>query len=321
MKVLIISHESDLDGLFSAAIGLIRYPQAQTIFLGYGRESFEALHHFVHKFSVSFFSEKEKGLIIICDLALNDDSTLIHLCKGAFAEAKSAGSSILWLDHHPWADSAKAAIDPFVEIILDETGNRCASELVYEKLLSGNELAYKLGSMAHSMDFFSNDQYLPPIAELIIYYHNSPCRYVKLSSLAEKVSRGILWDVDMQNEYALYCRLQEKAKDEAYQTLQLKQIGGRFRAAFIQTSPYIQNSLFAHEVFKKTNSDLVMLYGKDNKVSIRRNNNMISCRRIAQSMSEGGGHEFAAGARFRSDPTDQNGITKELEEAILKSLV
>jgi oligoribonuclease NrnB/cAMP/cGMP phosphodiesterase (DHH superfamily) len=321
MKVLIVSHESDLDGLFSAAIGLIRYPQARTLFLGYGKESLEALQHFIHKFSVSSFSEKEEGLIIICDLALNDDRSLIQLCKGAFTEAKNSGSSILWLDHHPWADSAKAAIEPFVEIILDKTGNRCASEIVYEKFLLGNELAYRLGSMAHSMDFFSNDQYLPPLAELIIYYHNSPYKYVKLSSLAEKVSRGILWDVDMQNEYALYCRLQAKAKDEAYQTMQLKQIGGRFRAAFIQTSPYIQSSLFAHEVFGKTNSDLVMLYGKDNKVSIRRNNNMISCRRIAQRLSEGGGHDFAAGARFRSDPTNRNEITNELEEAILKSLV
>jgi oligoribonuclease NrnB/cAMP/cGMP phosphodiesterase (DHH superfamily) len=320
MKVLIVSHESDLDGLFSAAIGLIRYPQARTLFLGYGRESLETLQPFVRKFSVSF-SEKEEGLIIVCDLALNDDRSLIHLCRGAFAEAKSYGSSIIWLDHHPWADSVKAAIEPFVEFILDETGNRCASELVYEKFLLGNELAHRLGNMAHSMDFFSNDQYLPPIAELITYYHNSRYRYVKLSSLAEKVSRGILWDVDMQNEYALYCRMQTKAKDEAYQTMQLIQIGGKFRAAFIQTSPYIQSSLFAHEVFEKTKSDLVMLYGKDNKVSIRRNNNMISCRRIAQKLSEGGGHDFAAGARFRSDPTNRNEITNELEEAILNSLM
>ena len=34
MKVIIFSHESDLDGLYSAAIGLMRYPQAMTVFLG-----------------------------------------------------------------------------------------------------------------------------------------------------------------------------------------------------------------------------------------------------------------------------------------------
>ena len=48
---------------------------------------------------------------------------------------------------------------------------------------------------------------------------------------------------------------------------------------------------------------------------------MISCRRIAQCLSDGGGHDFAAGARFKSDPTDRNEITKELEEAVLKSFM
>ena len=33
MKVLLISHELDLEGLVSAAIALVRYPQAKTVFL------------------------------------------------------------------------------------------------------------------------------------------------------------------------------------------------------------------------------------------------------------------------------------------------
>jgi hypothetical protein len=32
--------------------------------------------------------------------------------------------------------------------------SRCAAELVYGRFLLGNELANKLASMAHSMDFF-----------------------------------------------------------------------------------------------------------------------------------------------------------------------
>ncbi|HYY67927.1 MAG TPA: hypothetical protein VE572_06240 [Nitrososphaeraceae archaeon] len=323
MKVLLISHESDLDGLVSAAIGLVRYPQAKTVFLGNKKESFEALAHFVYLFNVSSISlsSQEKGIIIICDLALIEDESLINLCKDAFSESKKAGFHIVWLDHHPWSEAAKLAIDPFVETMFDETGNRCAAELVYGKFLLGNELANKLASMAHSMDFLTNDQYLTPISELIVYYHNNYGRYERLSSLATKVSRGILWDIDMQNDYAIYSQIQKKAKVEAFQTIQFRQIDGRFKAAFIQSSPYIQNSLFAQEVFEKTHSDVVILYSSDNRVSIRRNNNLISCRRIAQNLSEGGGHEFAAGARFKSNPLNRNEIIGELEEAILKSLV
>jgi len=40
MKVILFSHESDVDGIFSASIGLIRYPQANTFFLDYTKESF-----------------------------------------------------------------------------------------------------------------------------------------------------------------------------------------------------------------------------------------------------------------------------------------
>ena len=54
---------------------------------------------------------------------------------------------------------------------------------------------------------------------------------------------------------------------------------------------------------------------------IRLNNSLISCRRIAQNLPEGWGHEFAAGARFKSNPLNRNEIIKELEEAVLKSVV
>jgi uncharacterized protein len=307
-----------MDGLFSAAIGLLRYPQARTVFLGYGKESFEIMGDFSNMLCGSSTSSEKR--IIICDLGLNEDKSLIDLCKGFISKAKHAGCDIDWLDHHPWAESAVDAIKPFVEFTLDKTGTKCAAELMYDKLLVGNEHAAKLASMAHTMDFFTNDQYLTPISELIVYYRNSPIPFEKLSSLAVKVSRGILWDMEMQNDYAMYSQIQEKAKRVAYQTIQFKEIDGRFKTAFIQSSPYIQNSLFAHEVFEKTKSDIVVLYGTDGKVSIRRNNTQVSCRRIAENLPEGGGHDFAAGAKYNSDPSKPQAIIKELEAAISKSL-
>lgn len=319
MEVLIFSHESDMDGLFSAAIGLIRYPQARTVFLGYGKESFETMGHFANTFSASS-PTSEKRIIIICDLGLNEDQSLIDLCIGFFSKAKSDGCDIFWLDHHPWADKSVDAIKPFVEVTLDKTGTKCAAELMYDKLLVGNELAAKLASMAHAMDFFTNDQYLTPISELIVYYRNSSIPFEKLSFLAAKVSKGILWDMEMQNDYATYSQIQAKAKREAYQTIQFKEIDGRFKTAFIQSSRYIQNSLFAHDVFEKTKTDIVVLYGTDGKVSIRRNNTQVSCRRIAENLPEGGGHDFAAGAKYNSDPSKPEVIIRELEAAILKSL-
>jgi oligoribonuclease NrnB/cAMP/cGMP phosphodiesterase (DHH superfamily) len=318
MNVLIFSHESDLDGLLSAAIGLIRYPQARTIFLGNGTETFRTIAYFVSRLAISS-PRRDKGLIIICDLALSNDASSISLCKSSFSDARNAGFEIVWLDHHPWPDSSRASIQPYAELKLDITQSKCAAELMYEKFLHGNESAFTLASMAHSMDFFKRELYLTPLSELIVYYLSSADRYDRMSSLAAKVSRGILWDLEMQKDYTSYAQLRDKAKAESFQTLEVRRFGDKLKAAILRSSPYIQNSLFAHEIFEKTGSDVVMLYGPDNKVSIRRNNDQISCRNIALNFPEGGGHDFAAGAKFRSAIGDHDQLVRELEEALSKA--
>jgi len=317
MNVIIFSHESDLDGVFSAAIGLIRYPQARTVFFGYGIESFRRMSSFIYSFTNSHLTKN--SLVIISDLALNDDNQLIDLCKDSFSKAKEMGCRIIWVDHHPWPERAMHAITPFIEPIIDTSGRKCAAELMYENFLSGNSLAAKLASIARSMDFFTKDQYLTPISELIIYYHNLPGPYERLSLLARKVSRGVLWDTEMQIDYSEYIKIRDTEKLEAWQSMQIKEIKGGFRVAFIKSSSFLQKSLFSEEVFEKTNSDIVIFYSSEGKVSIRRNNALLSCRRIAANLPEGGGHEFAAGARLLSDPSNLEAVIEELQEAVVNS--
>lgn len=315
-KVIIFSHESDLDGLYSAAIGLMRYPQAMTVFLGYGAENFSKLGNFIY--SAARYSPSECGQIVIADLGLNDE--LIETCRKVFSDAVLKGWKIMWVDHHPWSQQAIEAVKPFVEIVLDASGRKCAADLMYETLLPGNILAAKLASMAHTMDFFTKDQYLTPISELIRYYQTFPDFYYRLSNLAEKSAKGILWDVEMQSDYNSYVRLRDEAKAQVFASLQIRQVG-RFKVAYVQSSPYLQNSLFSEEVFANTNADLVMFYSTKGKVSIRRNNDLISCRSIAANLSEGGGHDYASGATFKSDPSDTAAVVLELEAAVTKALV
>jgi len=316
MKVIIFSHESDLDGLFSAAIGLIRYPQARLVFLNYGAESFIRMRGFIES---ATRSSQETGMIVITDLGLNSDPILIDTCKETFAIAKKKNWKVVWFDHHPWPGNAIEGIEPYVELVLDSDGSKCAAELIYEKLLAGHHLAEKLASLARTMDFFTNDQYLTPTSELIRYYHNFPDRYTRLTELAEKSSRGVLWDIQMQIEYNEYVILRDDAKKHVLSTMQIREIRD-IKAAFIQSSPFIQNSLFSEEVFKKTGVDLAIFYGTDGRVSIRRNNNKISCNDIAANLPQGGGHVFAAGATYRSVPNHIESIISELEQAVLTTL-
>src|SRR5215216_3441367 len=317
MKAIIFSHESDLDGLYSAAIGLMRYPQAITVFLGYGAENFNKLGNFIYSATHHQYSSECGGQMVIADLGLNDD--LIEICRQTFSDSTLNGWKIMWVDHHPWSQQAIEAIKPFVQIVLDASGKKCAADLMYETLLPGNSLAAKLASMAHTMDFFTKDQYLTPISELIRYYQTFPDFYYRLSDLAVKSARGILWDVEMQNDYTNYVHLRDEAKAQVFASLQIRE-AGRFKVAYAQSSPYLQGSLFSEEVFAKTNTDVMMLYSTKGKVSIRRNNDAISCRSIAANLSDGGGHDYAAGATFQSDPSDTAAVLSELQAAVGKAL-
>jgi oligoribonuclease NrnB/cAMP/cGMP phosphodiesterase (DHH superfamily) len=313
-KVFIFSHESDLDGLYSAAIGLLRYPQATTVFLGYGKENFNKMWNFLY--SATHYST-ERGIVIISDIGLNDD--LVELCKQMFSDAVKNGWKIMWIDHHPWSQHAIDSVKPFVEITLDASGNKCASDLMHDVFLPGHQLAAKLASMAHTIDFFTKDQYLTPISELIRYYQTFPDFYTRLSELARKSCHGILWDVEMQSDYNDYVKLRDEAKTQVFSTMQVRSIGN-FKVAYVQSSPYLQNSLFSEEIFAKTNGDLVIFYSSKGKVSIRRNNDAISCRNVAVNLPEGGGHAYAAGATFKSDPSDIKAVISELESAVIKAI-
>jgi oligoribonuclease NrnB/cAMP/cGMP phosphodiesterase (DHH superfamily) len=315
MKVIIFSHESDLDGLYSAAIGLMRYPQATTVFLGYGAENFSKLGNFIY--SATRYSPSECGQIVIADLGLNDD--LIETCRKTFSDAVLKGWKVMWVDHHPWSQQAIEEVKPFVDIVLDASGRKCAADLMYETLLPDNILAAKLASMAHTMDFFTRDQYLTPISELIRYYQTFPDFYYRLSNLAVKSAKGILWDVEMQSDYNSYVHLRDEAKSQVFASLQIRQVG-KFKVAYVPSSPYLQISLFSEEVFANTKADLAMFYSIKGKVSIRRNNDSISCRMVAANLPEGGGHDYAAGARFKSDPLDTAAVILELQEAVTKAL-
>jgi uncharacterized protein len=314
MRVIIFSHESDVDGLFSAAIGLIRYPQARTIFLGYGIENFNKMGDFVYS-AVS--PNKEGGIFIISDLGLNDN--LIDLCKNIFSNAKKNGWQTIWVDHHLWSQKAIDTLKPYVELVINSSDQKCAADLMYETFLPGNNTAAKLSSIAHTVDFFTKDQYLTPISELIRYYHNFSNFYDRLSNLAQKSATGILWDVEMQDQYNKYVRLRDDAKQQVLSTMRIKQLKD-LKVAFVQSSPFIQTSLFSEEVFQKTQADLAMFYSSEGKVSIRRNNEKIACSDISANLYEGGGHKFAAGAILRSNPTDVEAVIHELEVAILDAI-
>ena len=319
MNVIIVSHESDVDGVFSASIVLMRYPQAKTLFTSYGKENFSRISDLIYR---EINAVSGPGLLVFCDLGLNEE--IISLISEIFGFVCSNSWSIVWVDHHPWTPEALGLFSgnghDQRELIHDSTGKKCASELVYEFLLKDNHMAKGLALMAHASDFLLKDQFLPPLPELIIYYRTLPDFYSRLTWLSRKISRGILWDTEMQEEYINYSKLRDKSKVNAWKELREIELSNGIKIAVVPTGPYIQSSLFSEEIFEKNSFDIIFFLTKDGKVSIRRKNLILNCNDIALELLEGGGHNYAAGGKIRSDPEDINSVITELIEAVENSL-
>jgi oligoribonuclease NrnB/cAMP/cGMP phosphodiesterase (DHH superfamily) len=294
----------------------MRYPQASTYFLSYGTESFGKLAKYLQTI---ISSTKMAGIVLISDLGMNDDSNLVEICSKIFDYLEQNNWKATWIDHHPWPINVVNTFARRIELVLDDSGNKCAADLMYGYLLKDNVVAAKLASMAHAMDFFTKEEYLTPVAELIRYYSNFEDFYERLTKLARKASEGILWDIEMGIEYSHYVNLRDYEKKESISSMKIKDVDG-IKVVFVKSSRNIQNSLFADELFSLTKADIVMLYNSKGDVSIRRNNDSIACNQIASNLSNGGGHQFAAGASFRSNPLDVDAVISELEVAIRASL-
>ncbi len=319
MNVIIVSHESDVDGVFSSSIVLMRYPQAKILFTSYGRENFERISELIYR---EIIEKAGHGLLVFCDLGLNKE--ILPLMSEVFEFVRSNNWSIIWLDHHPWTDQALELFGKDIvedrKLILDTSGDKCASELVYEFFLKGNIIAKDLAMIAHTSDFLIKDQFLPPLSELIVYYKTFPNFYPRLTNLSLKISKGTLWDTEMQDEYRIFSSLRDESKTESWKKLRELNLENGIRMMVIPAGPYIQTSLFSEEIFQKTNADIIFFLTKDGKVSIRRSNPILKCNDIAAELLEGGGHKYAAGGRVRSDPLDMNLVIIELKNAVENSL-
>ena len=290
----------------------MRYPQSKLVFSSYGKDNFLRISDLIYKEVVS---SQGKGLVIFTDLGLNDES--ISPISDTFSFLMSNSWSVLWIDHHPWSECALNLFDKnkALQLVLDRGGNKCASELMYEQLLNGNDRAKQLASIAHTSDYLLKDQDIPPLPELIVYYRTLSNFYSKLTVLAKRISDGILWDTEMQADYNTYVNLRNEAKSISLKLVRIQKLSDGLNMAVVPVSSYIQTSLFSEEIFQKTKADVAFFFNKEAKVGIRRNNPIIECNKIADELIEGGGHEYAAGGKMKSEPGRIDEVLKELENA------
>ena len=135
MRVLICSHEADIDGIYSASVALMKYPGAKISFYNYGLDNFRKMFDYVKNES----KKSKKGLAIISDLGINDEDTA-DLALESIQYLNQRQWTVLWVDHHPWQRESLVSLRKIGKLYHDSSGRKCSTEIMYEKVMQNNKM-------------------------------------------------------------------------------------------------------------------------------------------------------------------------------------
>ena len=317
---LIFSHEQDVDGLFSAAVLRMVYPQSEVILTNYGFQNMLSVKNKI----LSFTRSHDIGTIIISDIGVNYESYLP--VYEALNASKQAGFSNIWIDHHVWPEGMREKFSPICEMVLcseTEIGanelKKCATELCIERFTPAVAHAKTLGSIAHRTDFPESAKFpLPPLTGLISYYLGKRELNHKLYSvILDNISSGILWNTEMQEDMIEASRLIDESITKSIRSMVVKEFHFKalatiepvrnIKVAISKADSFVSRSLLLGKIIDESEVDLAVAYTADGKLSIRRRHDLperglqIDCSKVAARFREGGGHPAAAGGFLRTN--------------------
>ncbi len=287
-KAVVFSHRRDIDGIASASI-IVRFEQVSKIYLlDYGLEYFKAVE--------KILSKLEPCKIFISDLGL--PNSLLSVVSPVLRMALERGFKILWFDHHIWPKESLSMVER-MGIDLEMQIGVSAAEIV-SQYYGGDLIADMLASLAHEGDY-------PPVkrkvawllSHLINYYHYADIHIESpaLLHLISKLSKGILWDAEMQACMDKQTPIIRKAYDEALKNhFKVRVSGYVFTISRFDTC--IPPVLGAWRLLKHSDSDLAIGYYDNGEIiSIRDRDVNVDCNRLAMRFN-GGGHTHLAGGRL-----------------------
>ncbi|HKR73269.1 MAG TPA: DHHA1 domain-containing protein, partial [Candidatus Nitrosocosmicus sp.] len=310
-RILSITHQQDIDGLFCGAILKNAFPDTLVYLTNYG---YRNILNIANTIETNITKSKKQGTIIISDLSV-DNTEEASIIKSAGIKATARGWNFFWIDHHAWRPEVKDMIKSFATVVLsEEKDKKCASELICDIFDIKRTACTRMAKFAHIADFrlpeLSN---MPPLPEMVRYYSTFSDHYRKLQSIINKASSGIFWDNELQAEYeSKYLPQKDLAIKEALKSLMVTSIH-EYKVAVIEAPKILSKGILSELVYNLYDDvDIVILFSPDGKISIRRKpDSEIRCDLIAQKLN-GGGHSYAAAGIIKSPIYLENSKTRTI---------
>ncbi len=314
-RILSITHQQDVDGLFCGAILKNAFPDTLVYLTNYGYNNMLQISKIIEN-NVS--RSTKNGIIVISDLSIHDLDEVSSI-ENAAIKSKEHGWKFIWIDHHLWNKNIKDKVKSFATLILSkDEEQKCAAEIVCDTFKIKRTACQRMTKFAHAVDFRTKEIInLPPLPEIIRYYLTLPDAYKKLQTIVNKASKGIFWDDDLQEVYENnYLPLKESAMQKAMDSFKVHNIH-KYRVAIVESPQILSKSILAEKIFElQKDVNLTILFGPDGKLSIRRKmGSDIKCNFIAQKL-HGGGHSYAAAGIVKHRIHDEQNTKIDMEDVI-----
>lgn len=284
---IIISHTKDLDGLAAAAIMIRENPGSPIYLVDYAEEYVKDL-----KKKLSRITDET---VMIVDIGCNKKT--IGMWASLLMTLKERGSRIYWFDHHEWDEECIDEIDDVVEQIVHGVKDRCAAEIVWEKLgRHGDPIERRLAALAHDSDFnMWREPLSHPLSKLISYYHHiGGDRGDELKRmLVTSLSAGIFWTFAMDQQLAEYEGILQRDHDMLVKNARIVDVKNHkivisMRGAYSGTDA-------ANILFEKLGGDIAVLVSSRGSISVRSRRDDVNTKIIGEAFGGGGHLRYAAG--------------------------
>jgi len=295
-KVFNFTHNSDIDGIASAAL-LLHYNIIKNVndifFANYsGERNNEAIS------KIKNINEKNSCLIMTDFNNITNPEFL-----EALKEFKNKGNHIILLDHHPVKENIDN-LDVIDAAIFGENKDRCGTDLVYEFVIRENEkeedeITNQIVKLAHYTDFYlykdtDLQDIIEKISDIIGYINDHSKVYAENGRLRELVKLFATGDLNnsfLEEVYEKHKKIEGIYLEKLNNNLTTFEINNIKIGVGI--SKYLKSNKACERIFKETNADIaIFINGKNNAGKIRSKH--YDTRALAINLG-GNGHPEASG--------------------------
>lgn len=310
MKIVSISHASDIDGVASAALIKMRYgvPSNRIFFSDYSEEGLSYTISSVER----LLRKKEKILLFLADLGVND--SIYPKFLSIVKSVKKNGGKVIWFDHHVWEEREIMEIAGRCDLaIVGENKNYCATEITEKVLRIGTIFTKKLTKVVHYSDFnlTPNDKKvydLIGIYAMSITLYNT-FSYGKRDRALRHITEVLASERFTDNAIVRDAKSFEKLNNQRIEKM-LSDLYSAGKNVSIGFSDSVQSTWACAAIAKKSGADVcICVKPKEGKASIR--STKMDCTALVKSLG-GGGHPHAAG--FKLDPKKFNYFRKRSDK-------